>query len=517
MGPTVIYSFIFSFSIAPIFTRSEMVSIKKAALESVFGALALTPVANAMMPIKVQGKRFIKLSYNKVGEGEAFFIKGVDYQPGGSSGYSDSSKSDVLSDADACVRDAYALQQLGVNTIRIYTINPAINHDKCMSIFDAAGIYVIIDVNSPLYNESLNRDDPSSSYNYWYMERVFKVIDAFKNYSNLLGFFSGNEVINDESSAKEDPPYLRAVQRDMKQYIANNANRTIPVGYSAADVVSLRTATWDYFSCNIDGEEDDSKSDFFGLNSYEWCSGTSDWSSSGYSDVNSTFSNATIPVFFSEYGCNKNTPRTFDEVSEGVFGGLINTLSGGLIYEYSEEAADYGLVDITDGDLKMEKDYANLQKQYENVTIPDISESDVKNNTVLTCNAKNIKSAYSSFGANFTLPSAPGGVPALIKYGVNNTNIGKMVSFDDKETKYNITFSNGTQPSEVSISINPTYSISSLDTTASISSSTASSSASATSSASTTKTSKSKAEAGAVYLPYGSLSAAFAIGALALL
>lgn len=495
-----------------------MVSIKKAALQSVLAALALPQVAKAMMPIEIHGSRFIKPSYNKANTGEVFFIKGVDYQPGGSSGYSDSSKSDVLSDSDACVRDAYALQQLGVNTIRIYTINPAINHDKCMSIFDAAGIYVIIDVNSPLSNESLNRDDPSSSYNYWYMERVFKVIDAFKNYPNLLGFFSGNEVINDESSAKEDPPYLRAVQRDMKQYIANNANRTIPVGYSAADVVSLRTATWEYFSCNIDGKEDDSKSDFFGLNSYEWCSGTSDWASSGYSDINSTFTNATIPVFFSEYGCNKNTPRTFDEVSEGVFGGLVNTLSGGLIYEYSEEAADYGLVDITDGDLKIEKDYINLQKQYENVTIANISESDVDNSTVLTCNSKKIESAYSSFGANFTLPSAPGGVSSLIKYGVNNTNIGKIVSISGKETKYNITWSNGTEVSDVSISINPTYSISTLDTTASLSSSTASSSSSSSSStSSTTKTSKSKGEAGVAFLPYGSISAAIAVAALALI
>jgi hypothetical protein len=50
-------------------------------------------------------------------------------------------------------------------------------------------------VNTP--NDSLDRSDPASSYNAIYLQHVFATIDAFKSYTNVLGFFSGNEVIND--------------------------------------------------------------------------------------------------------------------------------------------------------------------------------------------------------------------------------------------------------------------------------------------------------------------------------
>lgn len=85
------------------------------------------------------------------------------------------------------------------NTIRVYTVNPATNHDLCMSIFNAAGLYVILDVNSALPDENLNRADPKSSYHRQYLERVFTVIEAFKYYPNTLAFFAGNEVINEDA------------------------------------------------------------------------------------------------------------------------------------------------------------------------------------------------------------------------------------------------------------------------------------------------------------------------------
>ena len=61
-----------------------------------------------------------------------------------------------------------------------------------MSALDAAGIYLVLDVNNPKY--SLNRDDPAGSYNDLYLQSVFATIDAFAKYDNTLLFFSGNEV-----------------------------------------------------------------------------------------------------------------------------------------------------------------------------------------------------------------------------------------------------------------------------------------------------------------------------------
>ena len=158
---------------------------------------------------------------------------------------------------------------------------------------------MIIDVNSPLPNESINNGEPWTSYHKGYLQRVFQIIENFKNYPNLLGFFSGNELVNDPSSGKIDPPYIRAVTRDMKNYIAKNAKREIPVGYSAADVREILVDSFNYIQCGLTGDADPSRVDFFGINSYSWCGGDATFDTSGYDDLVADFKDATIPVFFS--------------------------------------------------------------------------------------------------------------------------------------------------------------------------------------------------------------------------
>lgn len=409
-------------------------------LTSILFYLLASPLVQAILPIHTRGNRFIRPSSpkNDADDNTVFFVTGIDYQPGGSSGYDPDSGEDALSSPDKCARDAFVFQQLGINTIRIYTLNPDVNHDECMTILNNAGIYIVLDVNSGQYGENLNRADPSGTYNSQYLTRVFKFIDAFKNYPNVLGFFSGNEVINDENDYAEiDPQYIRAVQRDMKQYIKKHANRTIPVGYSAADNIELRLASFQYLQCNslngnsVDTALDESKSDFFGLNSYEWCSGTSDWANSGFEKLNSTFGDSVIPLIFSEYGCNKNRPRTFDEVSDGLYGGLIDAFSGGLVYEYSEESNNYGLVELdeSDGSITYKKDFDNLKSQFKNLSLPDITESSVKNSTIYQCSSSSISDIFSGFGTkNFTIPDQPEEIASLIKNGVNGTNIGKILT-----------------------------------------------------------------------------------------
>jgi hypothetical protein len=77
----------------------------------------------------------------------------------------------------------------------------------CASIFNAAGIYMIIDVNTPF--ESINRADPASSYNTGYLNHIFAVVEAFKGYPNTMAFFAANEVMNDVGTAGNNPPYIR--------------------------------------------------------------------------------------------------------------------------------------------------------------------------------------------------------------------------------------------------------------------------------------------------------------------
>lgn len=127
-----------------------------------------------------------------------------------------------------------------------------------MSLLSDAGIYLALDVNTPLY--SINRLNPSKSYNDVYLQSIFATVDKFANYDNLLLFFSGNEVIDNDETIN-CAPYVKAVTRDLKQYIATRGYRQIPVGYSAADVDSSRYEMAQYMNCGTDDE----RSDFFAL------------------------------------------------------------------------------------------------------------------------------------------------------------------------------------------------------------------------------------------------------------
>ena len=179
-------------------------------------------------------------------------MRGIDYQPGGSSG-----ETDPLADEDTCKRDIAKFKELGVNTIRVYMTDNSVSHDTCMGLLADAGIYVILDANNPKY--SINRDNPAPSYNDVYLQSVFATIDEFIKYDNTMAFFSGNEVINDKANTTLSAKYVKAVTRDMRQYIRERGYRSVPVGYSAADVAQNRMQLAQYMNC---GTEDE-RSDFF--------------------------------------------------------------------------------------------------------------------------------------------------------------------------------------------------------------------------------------------------------------
>ena len=163
-----------------------------------------------------------------------------------------------------------------------------------MNALADAGIYLILDVNSPLY--SINRDNPKPSYNEVYLQSVFATIDSFATYSNTLAFFSGNEVINDTLASTQTAPYIKAVTRDMKQYIGDQGYRSIPVGYSAADVSTNRYETAEFMNCGAA----DARSDFFAFNDYSWCDPSS-YTISGWDQKVALFSNYSLPLLYASF------------------------------------------------------------------------------------------------------------------------------------------------------------------------------------------------------------------------
>lgn len=289
----------------------------------------------------------------------------------------------------------------------------------------------MIDVNSPLPGEAITSYNPWESYYMEYLNRTFAIVEAFSNYPNTLLFFSGNEVINDIDSAKFVPMYLRAVTRDLKNYIKNNLKRTIPVGYSAADVREVLWDTWNYMQCSVpDDKGDMSRADVFALNSYSWCGPDATYKSSSYDVLTTGFKDTAVPVFFSEYGCNKPQPRYWNE-TQSMYGEMTPVFSGGVVYEYTEEDNNYGLVKIADSKLTILSDFNRLKAQFAKIDWDKVQSQDPSKDTPKAPACKTTLIKEKGFNSNFTIPRVPPGTQKLIDSGIKPKPVGKIIKISD--------------------------------------------------------------------------------------
>jgi len=356
-----------------------------------------TTISNANTPpVTVQGNAFFA-------GGKRFYIRGVDYLPGGAA-----AASDPIADATGCARDVAEFIKLGINTVRVYTVDNSASHDACMKLLADAGIYLALDVNSPMYSlNRLNEESIQISYNAAYLQSIFATIDVFAKYDNTLLFFSANEVINDNATSFA-APYIKAVTRDMRSYLSARGYRKVPVGYSAADVSENRFQMAQYMNCG----DDAIRSDFFAFNDYSWCD-PSTFTTSGWDQKVAQFKDYSIPLFLSEFGCNTNT-RQFNEVASLYSTDMTAVYSGGLVYEYSQEASNYGLVDLTGGKLTELKDFATLQAAYAKTTAPSGDGGYKTSGTASTCPPIN----EPSWAVGTTLiPSMPSGAQKYLNDG----------------------------------------------------------------------------------------------------
>ncbi|KAI8068485.1 Glucanosyltransferase-domain-containing protein [Gongronella butleri] len=301
--------------------------------------------AVALNPIVIKGQKF----FDSVTQ-EQFFIKGVAYQP--RSEVRNQELMDPLADVAGCTRDAPMMKALGANVVRVYEVDPTKNHDECMKAFADNGLYLLLDIPTP--RTAINRKHPE--YDLIKYNAYKATVGAFAKYPHVLAFLAGNEVTNDKTNTAASP-FVRAAIRDMKAFLQHNSARAIPVGYASNDDQDIRDAIKDYFVCG----DEQSQADFFGVNLYEWCGGSS-FERSGYSERTKEFENYGKPVFLSEYGCNLVRPREFSEV-QAVYGDQMTPVwSGGVVYEWSQENNEYGLVRIANGAATPLDDYKLLQK-----------------------------------------------------------------------------------------------------------------------------------------------------------
>lgn len=357
---------------------------------------------------------------------------------------------DPLVDTTQCTMDAESMAALGTNSIRVYHVDPYANHDGCMKVFAANNIYVWLDLDT--FNTTIEQTSPS--WNTTQFMAFTQVMDVFQGYDNLAGFWIGNEVINTLAGSPA-APYVKAAVADMKAYMSAKKYRTIPIGYSAADIAELRPALQNYLAC---GDDMDKSIDFYGLNSYEWC-GDATYQTSGYVNLQEMSKGYNIPIFFSETGCNVGGARTFDDQA-AIFGpDMVGTWSGSIIYEWVQESNDYGLVTYGSngeiyGDKKpipMQPDYDNLAKQWKTIKPSGVAESDYKpsfsapacpaktagawavdgNPAIPTLGSKVVQEAASNNKVVPTAPASAGPTPSGYKAATTDSS---MSSFSDVPT-----------------------------------------------------------------------------------
>lgn len=345
---------------------------------------------------------------------DRFYIKGVAYQEAApiaestaanddNGGFPEpDSFTDPLALPDACTRDVANFRDLGINTVRVYSVNSSLNHDACMSSFSNAGIYVILDLALPL-NGSINRAQPS--WDVGLLDLYASTIDVFSRYDNLLAVNIANEVVTQPSNANA-APFIKAAVRDIKAYLRSK-NSNVLVSYSSTDGPSGVNQWRDMLAYYLTCGSADTSVDIYGLNSYSWC-GNSSYTASGYNTLTSDFSSLPVPAYLAEFGCVENVGtnnRPWTEVAALFSAPMTDTFSGGVAFSYfpQDTGPDYGLVSVSGNTVNTRSDWQALKREFANTSAPTSAPSGSSSSPAYAACRGNTN----NFPASTVLPPTP--------------------------------------------------------------------------------------------------------------
>ena len=307
--------------------------------------------ASALNPIVVKGYKF----FDSV-TGEEFVVKGVDYYPRTNFGPYDINSYDYFSNKNKAIweRDIPYFKGLGVNAIRLYSVDPEQKHDLFMDALDKAGIYVLVSLVAACPICAVTRQAAPECYPPHLKERGQAVINEFVFYNNTLAISAGNEVnlFAPVGQPEWNAPCQKKFMRDMRQYLAGCPHlRQVPIGLASAD--SFRPVLAAYYNCQGDPTDPYEYAEWYGINTYVFCNGAVNTypEALGFIGLEQSFRSYhySLPVMLTEYGCLSTTFPTVDGyVGTRSFAqtrwlidqpAIRDQFVGGFVFEFSTESA----------------------------------------------------------------------------------------------------------------------------------------------------------------------------------
>jgi len=283
-----------------------------------------------------------------------------------------------------------AMADLGVNTIRLYNIDPQASHRKFMQATAALGIYVLVPLTRGDWGYLAATASPSC-YNAEVpgygnvgtnlLSSAKQIVDQFSAYGNTLMFVVANEIEQLDQNGYSAYPCVKALTRDIHRHQKANGLRKIPLIYSDKDQGAPdRSTVAKYLSCEVESKDD--VVDAFGLNVYSWCDasyhqGSENFEYSPYKSIMTDFAFLSSPMLLTEFGCATGAfqwscpykgGRTWPQVKH-IMEDMNYLLSGAVAFEFSMENNEFGVA-LTPGfvegqpDLRLTDSYYALQQQF---------------------------------------------------------------------------------------------------------------------------------------------------------
>ncbi|RHY55184.1 hypothetical protein DYB38_003501 [Aphanomyces astaci] len=250
------------------------------------------------------------------------------------------------------------LKALGINTIRLYAVDPTAPHDKFMCELSKLGIYAFVGMAAICEGCYVLDTEAPKCYTDAMFTRAMKIYNAF---AVVLiankGFSVGNEN-NLGTQIEKSAPCVKALIRDVRTYAdkCNGSLRPVPIGLDNADIDTTLhpRASWlGYYDCLKDGNEN-TRAEWIGFNPYVECDTTIHVTyedSKGLQKLVSDYkqSKYSRPIVLGEFGCIKvvNTVSGIEQQRNFYDAKWMNEapdmteyVVGGIAFEYSVEKAN---------------------------------------------------------------------------------------------------------------------------------------------------------------------------------